>query len=170
MYYQKTFDAIVATPLTIEDVIAGELLWGATRSMINATVMIPVIALFGLIDIRYSLLIIPFAFLGGLLFAAIGMCFTAVTPNIMSLNYPILLFITPMFLFSGTFFPLSALPLPVQYFAIAFLPLTHVVNVIRSLSFGIVEASLLFDISWVLFVTAILLILSINMMRKRLVI
>ncbi|WP_407355001.1 ABC transporter permease [Methanolobus sp. WCC5] len=170
MYYQKTFDAIVATPLTIEDVIAGELLWGATRSMINATVMIPVIAIFGLIDIRYSLLIIPFAFLGGLLFAAIGMCFTAVTPNIMSLNYPILLFITPMFLFSGTFFPLSALPLPVQYFAIAFLPLTHVVNVIRSLSFGIVEASLLFDISWVLFVTAILLILSINLMRKRLVI
>ncbi|MDG6243085.1 MAG: ABC transporter permease [Methanolobus sp.] len=170
MYYQKTFDAIVATPLTIEDVIAGELLWGATRSMINAIVMIPVIALFGLIDIRYSLLIIPFAFLGGLLFAAIGMCFTAVTPNIMSLNYPVLLFITPMFLFSGTFFPLSALPLPIQYFAIAFLPLTHIVNVIRSLSFGILEASLLFDIIWVLFVSVLLIVLSINLMRKRLVI
>lgn len=170
MYYQKTFDAIIATPLTIEDVIAGELLWGATRSMINATVMIPVIALFGLIDIRYSLLIIPFAFLGGLLFAAIGMCFTAVTPNIMSINYPVLLFITPMFLFSGTFFPLSALPVPIQYFAIAFLPLTHIVNVIRPLSFGVLSTSILFDVAWVLVVTVILLVLSINLMKKRLVV
>ncbi|SFM47741.1 ABC transporter permease [Methanolobus profundi] len=170
MYYQKTFDAIIATPLTIEDVIAGELMWGATRSMINATVMIPVIALFGLIDMKYSLLIIPFAFLGGLLFAAIGMCFTAVTPNIMSINYPVLLFITPMFLFSGTFFPLSALPVPIQYFAIAFLPLTHIVNVIRLLSFGVLSTSILFDVAWVLVVTAILLVLSINLMKKRLVV
>ncbi|MBN2111089.1 MAG: ABC transporter permease [Methanosarcinaceae archaeon] len=170
MYYQKTFDAIIATPLTIEDVIAGELLWGATRSVINTTVMIPVIALFGLIDIRYSLLIIPFAFLGGLLFAAIGMCFTAITPNIMSINYPVLLFITPMFLFSGTFFPLNALPEIIQYFAIAFLPLTHIVNVIRSLGYGILELSLLFDLIWIIVVCAILLLLSINMMKKKLIV
>ncbi|WP_406656225.1 ABC transporter permease [Methanolobus sp. ZRKC2] len=170
MYYQKTFDAIIATPLTIEDVIAGELLWGATRSMINATVMIPVIALFGLIDLRYSLLIIPFAFLGGLLFAAIGMCFTAVTPNIMAINYPVLLFITPMFLFSGTFFPLDALPQAIQYFAIAFLPLTHIVNIIRSLSYGILELSLLFDLIWIIVVCAVLLVFSINMMKKRLIV
>ncbi len=169
MYYQKTFDAIVATPLTIEDVIAGEMLWGATRSMINATVMIPVIGAFGLIEMKYSLLIIPFAFLGGLLFAAIGMCFTAVTPNIMSINYPVLLFITPMFLFSGTFFPLTALPLPIQYFATAFLPLTHIVNVIRSLSYGSLIPSLVFDLVWVLVVSVLLIVLSINLMRRRLV-
>ena len=53
MYYQKTFDAIIATPLTIEDVIAGELLWGATRSMINAIVMIPVISIFGLSNVVF---------------------------------------------------------------------------------------------------------------------
>jgi lipooligosaccharide transport system permease protein len=170
MYYQKTFDAIIATPLTIEDVIAGELLWGATRSMINATVMIPVIALFGLIDLKYSLLIIPFAFMGGLLFAAIGMCFTAITPNIMSINYPVLLFITPMFLFSGTFFPLSALPVPIQYFATAFLPLTHIVNAIRTLSYGMLSSSLVFDVAWVLFVGMALLVLSINLMKRRLIV
>lgn len=170
MYYQKTFDAIIATPVTIEDVIAGELLWGATRSMVNATVMIPVIALFGLIDIRYALLIIPFTFLGGLLFGAIGMCFTAVTPNIMSINYPVLLFITPMFLFSGTFFPLNALPEPIQYFAIAFLPLTHIVNGIRLIGYGTLEPVILFDLAWIVVVCAVLLVLSINMMRKRLIV
>lgn len=170
MYYQKTFDAIIATPVTIEDVIAGELLWGATRSMVNATVMIPVIALFGLIDIRYALLIIPFAFLGGLLFGAIGMCFTAVTPNIMSINYPVLLFITPMFLFSGTFFPLNALPEPIQYFAIAFLPLTHIVNGIRLIGYGTLEPVILFNLAWIVVVCAVLLVLSINMMKKRLIV
>jgi len=170
MHYQKTFDAIIATPLSIEDVIAGELLWGATRSMINATVMIPVISMFGLIDLRYSLLIIPFAFLGGILFASIGMCFASITPNIMAINYPVLLFITPMFLFSGTFFPLSALPETIQYFAIAFLPLAHIVSVVRMLSFGAPTTIIVFDLMWILVISVILVILSINLMKKRLIV
>ncbi|WP_406660164.1 ABC transporter permease [Methanolobus sp. ZRKC3] len=170
MHYQKTFDAIIATPLSIEDVIAGELLWGATRSMINATVMIPVIGAFGLIDLHYALLIIPFAFLGGLLFAAVGMCFAAVTPNIMAINYPVLLFITPMFLFSGTFFPLSTLPELIQYFAIAFLPLAHIVSVIRMLSLGAPTSMIFFNLSWIIVVTGLLVVLSINMMKKRLIV
>ncbi|HUW68041.1 MAG TPA: ABC transporter permease, partial [Candidatus Nanoarchaeia archaeon] len=117
MYYQNTFDAIISTPLSIEEVITGELLWGASRSLINATIMLPVLWVFGLIELPESLLIIPFAFLAGLLFASIAMCFTAISPNIMALNYPAFLFITPMFLFSGTFFPLLLLPVPLQYFA-----------------------------------------------------
>ncbi|SES97633.1 lipooligosaccharide transport system permease protein [Methanococcoides vulcani] len=170
MYYQKTFDAIIATPLSIEDVIVGELLWGATRSLISATLMLPVIALFGLIDIPYSLLIIPFAFLAGLLFAGLAMCITAVTPNIMSINYPILLFITPMFLFSGTFFPLNVLPEIIQYIALAVLPLTHVVMIIRSLTFGTPGLFLLWHLLWIVVVCFILFVVSVNMMKKRLVI
>ena len=170
MYYQKTFDAIIATPLIIEDVIAGELLWGATRSTINAFVMVPVIAAFGLIDLKYALLIIPFAFLGGLLFACIAMCFTAMTPNIMALNYPALLFITPMFLFSGTFFPLEVLPEPIQYFALAFLPLTHIVRVIRTLAYGSLELSLLSDVVWILLASILFFILSMNLMKKKLIV
>lgn len=170
MYYQKTFDAIIATPLSIEDVIVGELLWGATRSLISATLMLPVIALFGLIDIPYSLLIIPFAFLAGLLFAGLAMCITAVTPNIMSINYPVLLFITPMFLFSGTFFPLNVLPQVIQYIALALLPLTHVVMIIRSLTFGTPGLFLLWHLLWIVGVCSILFVVSVNMMKKRLII
>ncbi|MBC7085353.1 MAG: ABC transporter permease [Methanomethylovorans sp.] len=170
MYYQKTFDAIVATPLIIDDVIAGELFWGATRSTINALVMTPVILIFGLIDFKYAILIIPFAFLGGLLFACIGMCFTAITPNIMALNYPALLFITPMFLFSGTFFPLDVLPETLQYFALAFLPLTHIVRVIRTLAYGSLEPFIIVDVLWILIASVIFFILSMNLMKKRLII
>ena len=49
MYYQKTFDAIVATPISVEEVVAGELLWGATRATINSTIVLAVIAVFGLV-------------------------------------------------------------------------------------------------------------------------
>jgi lipooligosaccharide transport system permease protein len=170
MYYQKTFDAIIATPLSIEDVIAGELLWGATRSCINASIMLPVIAAFGLIELPHSLLIIPFSFLGGLVFASIAMCFTAIIPNINSLTYPTTLFITPMFLFSGTFFPLSVLPDPIQYFALAFLPLAHVVNIVRALTFADLNQFLIFDLAWLVVVSLIFFVLSINLMKRRLIV
>ncbi|WP_214043935.1 ABC transporter permease [Methanomethylovorans sp.] len=170
MYYQKTFDAIIATPLIIEDVIAGELFWGATRSAINALVMIPVIAAFGLIDLKYALLIVPFAFLAGLLFACIGMCFTALTPNITVLEYPTLLFITPMFLFSGTFFPLKVLPEAIQYFAFAFLPLTHIVRIIRALAYGSLEVSLISSLLWILMASLLFFVLSMNLMKKKLIV
>jgi lipooligosaccharide transport system permease protein len=166
MYYQKTFDAIIATPLSIEEVITGELLWGASRSLINATIMLPVLWAFGLIELPESLLIIPFAFLAGLMFATIAMCFTAISPNIMALNYPAFLFVTPMFLFSGTFFPLSLLPLPVQYFALAVLPLTHVVTIVRALTLGAISGMLLFNLIWIIISTAIL---SVNLMKRRLI-
>ncbi len=133
MYYQKTFDAMIATPLSLDDVITGELLWGATRSLIYSSVMLLVLILFGVVDLPLSLLIIPFSFLAGLLFACIAMCFTAITPGIDALNYPAFLFITPMFLFSGTFFPLEVLPQTVQVIAVTLLPLTQLVIITLSL-------------------------------------
>jgi ABC-2 type transporter. len=103
MYYQKTFDAIVATPLMIEDVITGEILSGATRSLIYASVMLIVLVAFGVVDLPSSLLIIPFAFFAGLLFSCIAMCFTAVTPGIDTLNYPAFLLSPPCSFFQGLF-------------------------------------------------------------------
>jgi len=131
--------------------------------------MLPVLWVFGLIELPESLLIIPFAFLAGLLFASIAMCFTAISPNIMALNYPTFLFITPMFLFSGTFFPLLLLPVPLQYFAMAVLPLTHVVTIVRSLTLGTVEGILLFNLIWIIVATAIFFLLSVNLMKRRLI-
>lgn len=170
MYYQKSFDAIIATPLSIEEVITGELLWGATRSLIYATIMLPVIAAFGLIELPLSLLVIPFSFLAGFLFAAIGMCFTAITPNINALNYPSFLFITPMFLFSGTFFPLELLPQPLQYFALAALPLTHLVGVTRSLTLAAPSSYLVLHLAWIVVVSAVLFVLAVNLMKRRLIV
>jgi lipooligosaccharide transport system permease protein len=170
MYYQKTFDAMIATPLSLDDVITGELLWGATRSLIYSSVMLLVLILFGVVDLPLSLLIIPFSFLAGLLFACIAMCFTAITPGIDALNYPAFLFITPMFLFSGTFFPLEVLPQTVQVIAITLLPLTQLVIITRSLTLSSLSPLFLYSLLWIIMVTALCFILSLRLMRRRLIV
>lgn len=169
MYYQKTFDAIIATPVSIEEVIAGELVWGATRSLISTAIVLAVVAAFGLIASPFFILIPLVAFMAGLMFSSIAMCFTALAQNIDFFNYPAFLFITPMFLLSGTFFPISGLPWIVQIIAYAVLPLTHAVNLSRGLMVGNLELSLLLSIVWIAAVTAVFFVLSINLMKRKLI-
>lgn len=169
MYYQRTFDAIIATPISIEEVIAGEILWGATRSLIGGAIVLGVVAAFGLISSPLFVLVLPVAFFGGLMFSAIGLCFTALAPNIDFFNYPQYLFITPMFLLSSTFFPLTLLPRPLQIFAQAVLPLTHIVNLTRWSIFGSGELSFILSLVWIAAVTPVFFVLAINLMKRRLV-
>jgi len=176
MYFQKTFDAIVATPISVEEVVAGELLWGATRATINATIVLGVVALFGLITSPMFLLVPLLAFFGGLMFSSIAMCFTAFAPSIDFFNFPSFLFLTPMFFLCGTFFPLTSLPLAAQVAAMGVLPLTHVVNLTRGLVTASVEPILglspeiliLVSLGWIILVTIVFFIVSINLMKKRL--
>jgi lipooligosaccharide transport system permease protein len=170
MYYQKTFDAIVSTPLNVDEVIFGEILWGSTRSVINSSIMLLVVSIFNLVKLPDSIFIIPLAFIVGFVFSSIGMCFTAISPTIDSFNYPIFLFITPMFLFSGTFFPLSLLPKPIQILSFAFFPLTHALYISRELTTGFLEWKSILSLIWLAAVGAALTILSINLMKKRLII
>ena len=117
-----------------------------------------------------SLLVIPVAFLGGLLFAALAMCFTSITPSIDALNYPSFLFITPMSLFAGTFFPLALLPPVFGYVALTVLPLTHIVAVFRMFTLAALSWTIVLHLAWICAVTAILCVLSINLMRRRLIV
>ena len=135
MYYQKTFDAMMATPLTVEEIILGEIIWGATKAVIATAIMMAVISGFGLIRYPEGLLLLPLAFLGGLAFGAAGMVCTSLVPSIDLFNLPVFLFITPMFLFGGTFFPVENLPLWAQRTALL-LPLTHLVNLARAFTTG----------------------------------
>jgi lipooligosaccharide transport system permease protein len=168
MYYQKTFDAMMATPLSLAEIITGEIVWGATKSVMATTIMLGVISAFGLIQYPEGLLIIPLAFIGGIAFGSMGMVFTGTVPNIELFNLPIFLFITPMFLFSGTFFPVENLPLWAQSLAVL-LPLTHLVNLTRSLSLGMYDTSLLTGIVYLIIMSLVLFPLAIHTMHRRLI-
>ncbi|MCE5334957.1 MAG: ABC transporter permease [Desulfobacteraceae bacterium] len=168
MYYQKTFDAIMATPLSLEDVITGEIVWGATKALIATVIMLAVISLFGLVSYPEGLLILPLAFLGGLFFGTVGMSFTGVIPSVDMFNLPIFLFITPMFLFSGTFFPVSGLPQWAQTLSTVF-PLTHLVDLSRALCQGNLQPGLLWSVLYLMLSTAVCFPLALILMRRRLI-
>jgi lipooligosaccharide transport system permease protein len=168
MYYQKTFDAMLATPLTLDEVITGEILWGATKSVIGTALMMVVITFFGLLQYPHALLLLPAAFLGGLAFACAGMICTAIVPTIETFNLPIFLFITPMFLFSGTFFPLENLPGWAQLVART-LPLTHLVELCRSIALGRLSVPTLVAVLYLSLWSALLFPLALVSMRRRLI-
>jgi len=168
MYYQKTFDAMMATPLNAEEIITGEIVWGATKSVIGTVIMLIVISFFGLVSYPEGILIVFAAFLGGIAFGSTAMFFTGMVERIELFNLPIFLFITPMFLFGGTFFPITGLPVWAQHFALV-LPLTHLVNLVRALSFGIWNSELLISFCYLTVFCLIMFPLAIFKMRRRLI-
>ncbi len=166
MYFQKTFDAILSTPLMLEDVVFGEIMWGATKSFFAASIMFIVVMLFGLLDMRTALWILPISFIAGMTFSSLGMCFTALVKNIEMFNFPVFLFITPMFLFSGVFFPLSSLPEWAQKLAWC-LPLTFLVSGTRELALGQFSFLVLKDIVVLAVIACICTLGAVALMRKR---
>ena len=168
MYYQKTYHAMLATPLSLEEIIVAEVVWSATKACAAALIMLAVLTVLGFVRFPLGIAGIVFAFLGGLAFGAIGMFFTGVIPTVDVFNLPIFLFITPMFLFSGTFFPVSTLPGWAQAASLAF-PLYHLVELMRLVSLGSAESSALFSILYLTAFFLLFLRLSLFTMRRRLI-
>jgi lipooligosaccharide transport system permease protein len=96
------------------------------------------------------------------------MYFTAIVPSIELFNLPVFLFITPMFLFSGTFFPVDNLPNWAQSLALVF-PLTHLVNITRSLTFGILDRDALWGLFYLIIFLVVFFPLALSGMSKRLI-
>jgi lipooligosaccharide transport system permease protein len=167
MTFQKTFDAILATPVNLNDLVAGELMWGATKSMLYGTIIMIVISLFGLVDSPALMLAIPVLFLSGLIFAEVSLIAVATVPGIDTFNYFYTLLMTPMFLFSGIFFPLDTLHPLVTKIAF-FTPLYHLVNICRSFSSGEIWA-VMGDMAWIVVVAIILAPYPFRLMRRRII-
>lgn len=168
MQFGKVYDAIMSTPLTIEDIGLGELLWGTTRAVIYGSIFVAVITAFGSV---HSWLVV-FAPLGialiGMLFSVIGLAYTASIPIIDYFSFFWTLFLTPMFLFSGIFFPLDRLPDWAQVVA-WFLPLYHSVNLMRALILTGDVAAAAASALWIVVVTAAMFVVPLNLLRRRLV-
>jgi lipooligosaccharide transport system permease protein len=168
MYYQRTFDAILATPLLVEDVILGELLWGATKAMIASTIMLGMLTLLGLVAWPSGLWVIPISAVAGILFSAVGLIVTSVTKNISSFNLPMFLMIMPMFMFSGTFFPVEILPKWALTIAWC-LPLTHVSFLVRAAVLGWPRGHLFLSGLYVTVFAVVLSALALRLMKRRLI-
>ena len=135
MYYQRIFQAVAVTPITLSEVLWGELVWDASK----ATLATAIIALIGVATGDFPtyapLAVIPVVFPASLLFAGLGLAVAARSRTIEEISYPQYLLVFPMFLFCGVFFPVEQLPAPLQWVAWA-LPLTAVNSLMRTLTLG----------------------------------
>ncbi len=168
MESQRTFDAMVATPVSIDDVTSGEVLWAATRALISTAYVMAMVVAFGAVDSFWALAVLPLAVLPGVMFGAVSLCYTALARSVSQLNYFFATYVTPQFWLAGVFFPLDRMPDWVRTVA-WFTPAYHVVRVYRGLVTGDVEWSFLGDIAWIAVVATAFYLLALHLMRRRLV-
>jgi len=168
MSAQKTYDAIIVTPVNIEEVAAGEILWGASKGFISAVVILAVLVPWGLASSPWLLLSPMLFILEGLMFASLSLIVTAFSPSYDYFAYYFSLVVSPMFFFSGVFFPLSALPEWVRTVS-WFMPLSHAVKLSRGLASGNISTHLLLDAVWMVVFTFIASWLAIKLIKRRLI-
>jgi lipooligosaccharide transport system permease protein len=144
--YNKTFDSILSTPMSPGDVAVGELVWALIRGGIYAIAFTIVMAVLGLIVSPWVVLAVPAALLIGFAFGAVGMAATSFMRTWQDFDL-IQLVILPLFLFSGTFYPLDAYPEPLRIL-VQVTPLYQGVDLLRSLVVGHLDGSLLIHVAY----------------------
>ena len=167
MHVQKTWDAILNTPLGLSDVVAGELFWAATKSLFSGAAILVVISAMGLTSGNLVLWALPAIVLTGLAFAALGLIWNALAPSYDFFMYYFTLFITPMTLISGVFFPTEQLPGWLAAIG-GWLPLAQGVALVRPLLAGQVPADALIHIGALLATAAIAFAIALRLTRRRL--
>jgi lipooligosaccharide transport system permease protein len=169
MNFEKAYDAMLTTPLDAEDVVTGEVLWALTRALIYGGCFYVILILFGLAPLPGSLLAVPAILLSGLLFASLGVTFALHVQTIDVFSFYFTLFLTPLFLFSDVFFPLDERLSPFWRRVAEALPLLHPVRLARSAFSGsFTPTTALWDIAYILGVSAILLHFATAAARRRL--
>ena len=167
MHVQRTWEAIMNAPVSLDDVVAGEWLWAASKATFSGTVILVVIAALGFVASPLALWAVPVIFVTGLCFAAMGLIVTALAPSYDFFMFYFTLFVTPMTLLSGVFFPLDQLPSTVQV-AAGWLPLTHAVALVRPLLlFGEVPTGIFGHVASLLVISLIAFWIAMILARRR---
>ena len=166
MYGQKTWDGMLYAPLVIDDVVAGEVMWAASKAWLSGSTILAVAVIAGLARSPLAALALPAAFLVGLAFSAVGMIMTVLAKNWDFFSFYMTLVMTPMIMISGVFFPAEQLPAPVLAAAQA-LPLYHGVQLVRPLVAGHWPQSVLLHMGVLLAYAAAGYMIALHFARKR---
>lgn len=168
LVFEKTYDAMLTTPIEPDDVLVGEILWAVTRSCVYGGCFFVVLMLFGLTPLPSSLSVIFVIPMTGLLFAAIGMVFSLRIPNIDMFSFYFTLFLTPLFLFSDVFFPLKERLTGAWLWVAEALPLLHPVRLARASFRSEFSAIVFWDLAYTLGMSLLLLLWARRSVRDRL--
>jgi lipooligosaccharide transport system permease protein len=144
--YQKTFDAILSTPLSVADIALGELGWGLIRGALYTLGFLGVMVVLGIGVSPWLILTVPAALLISFAFGAVGMAATSFMRTWQDFDL-IQLVVLPMFLFSGTFFPIESYPEGVRLL-VQLTPLYHGVDLLRGFVTGVVGPQTLIHVAY----------------------
>src|SRR4029450_5973056 len=168
LIFEKTYDAMLTTPIEPDDVLVGEVLWAVTRACVYGGCFYIVLILFGLAPLPSSLLAILVIPITGLLFAAIGIVFSLRIPNIDMFSFYFTLFLTPLFLFSDVFFPVKEGLSGSWLWVAEALPLLHPVRLARTAFAGHASLTILWDVAYIAVASLLLLVWARTAIRRRL--
>jgi len=168
MDVQQTWLGMLSTPLGVAEVVFGEVLWAATKSLISVSAILIVSIALGLVGDAWAIFILPVAFLTGLCFSSLALLVTSYARSYDFFLYYTTLFITPMVLLSGVFFPIESLPNFVQYL-VKVLPLYHAISLVRPLMTGGELTFVLGHLSVLLFFGVSAAMLATYRVKKRLI-
>ena len=135
MQVQRTWEALMHTPLTLGDVVLGEVVWAASKAVLSGIAILLVASVLGYARIDSLAVVLPAVLLAGLAFASLAMVTTALAPSYDFFMFYQTLVMTPMLLLSGVFFPLSQLPAAARHVT-EWLPLAHAIALIRPAMLG----------------------------------
>ncbi len=161
------YQSMMTSPLTVPEIVAGEYLWEATRSLLYGAVFFIVVLAFGLVHSAWAALLPVPLMLFGVVFAAPALYVAARAKTHEQLFYYFSLVITPMFMFSGVFFPVNHLPWYIVDIIYA-LPLYHGVSLARELMTGQISIVCLWNFLWILGYAAVLAYLPVKALERRL--
>ncbi len=168
MEFEKVYDGMLAAPITAENLIIGEMIWAGTKGFFFSSAVALMLAIFGVVNLKYC---IPLPFLGfitGIMFSTVGMLVTSFVKTINHFNFYFSGFISPMFFFSGVVFPISNLPSYLQPFA-EIMPLTHAVRLSRAICTNEYHLSHLFDLLYIILFSLIIGYFAVKRLKHRLI-
>jgi lipooligosaccharide transport system permease protein len=168
MKIEKVFDAIIATPITIEEVVSAEVMWAATRAAFTGFAVMTVLLVMGMVPSAWAITIPFICFITGFMLGAIAVMVTSFVPSINSFNYYITLGVIPMQLFSGVYFPVSSMSDAMR--TVAYIsPFYPCVQLTRAVFNGWITADLLGYLAWILALSVVAYFFAVNLMRRRLI-
>jgi len=168
--HEKLYDSLIATPVSAEDAVAGDIAWASFRGLISGSLMIIVSVFMGILPVSLLslLLLLVLMIFVGVLFASLAMIVTSFAPSFDFFNYYTELIITPMLFFSGVFFPLDRFP-PWMKTLSSFIPLTHAVKISRAVFSGDYSSGLIINFLVIFVLEVIAFFIGIKMMKRRLI-
>lgn len=161
------YDAMATSPLSIGEIAGGELLWEAARSLLYGLVFLSVLAAFGLVRSAWVALLPLVLVLNGLIFGAATLAVVSVARVHEHLFFYFTLVITPMFMFSGVFFPVDRMPQVLQWVVKA-LPLYHLIELSRDFVLGTVGVTSLLHLAWLAVISLLVMALPVRGLKRAL--